>query len=76
VLSFDYLGGKLVTLSFVSLVMTATTFWTLVARHEPFDPVFFPRLMIRQLSASFLIVIGGIIVRETRTAAARSLSDA
>ena len=64
------------TLSFVSLVMTATTFWTLVARHEPVDPILFPRIMIRQLSASFLIVIGGIIVRETRSAAAQSLSDA
>jgi len=62
------------TLSFVSLVMTVTTFWTLVARHEPVDPVSFPRIMIRQLSASFLIVIGGIIVREMRSAATHSLS--
>ncbi|SRR5882762_5205004 len=61
------------TLSFVSLIMTVTTFWTLVARHAPVDPVLFPRIMVKQLSASFLIVIGGIIVRELRSAAAQSL---
>jgi hypothetical protein len=62
-----------ISLGSVSLVMTATTFWTLVARHEAVDPVLFPKIMIDQLGASFLIVIGGIIVREIRSAAPQSL---
>ena len=64
------------TLSFVSLIMTVTIFWESVAMHYAVDPGLFPRIIIKQLSASFLIVIGGIIVREIRSAAARSLSDA
>ncbi|HUI73945.1 MAG TPA: hypothetical protein VLX32_03325 [Candidatus Acidoferrum sp.] len=58
-----------ISLGFVSLVMTATTFWTLVARHKAVDPVLLPKIMIDQLGASLLIVIGGIIVREIRSAA-------
>lgn len=60
-----------ITLSFVSLIMTVTIFWESVAMHYAVDPGLFPRIMIEQLSASFLIVIGGIIVREIRSAAAQ-----
>lgn len=63
-------------LSIVSLAMTATIFWALVVTHKPVDPVVFPRIMIHQLGASLLIVIGGIIVREIRSPAAQSVSDA
>lgn len=56
-------------LSFVSLVMTATIFWALVATNAPVDPVLFPKIMIEQFSASLLIVIGGVIIREIRSAA-------
>ena len=64
------------TLSFVSLIMTVTIFWESVAMHYPVDPGLFPKIIIDQLGASFLIVIGGITVREIRSAAAQSLSDA
>ena|SRR5882724_3236982 len=64
------------TLSFVSLIMTVTIFWESVAMHYSVDPGLFPKIFADQLSASFLIVIGGIFVRETRSAAAQSLSDA
>jgi flagellar biosynthesis protein FliQ len=64
------------TLSFVSLIMAVTIFRESVAMHYPVDPGLFPKIFIGQLGASFLIVIGGIIVREIRSAAAQSLSDA
>jgi len=64
------------TLSIVSLIMTVTIFWESVAMHYPVDPGLFPKIFIDQLSASLLIVIGGIIVREIRSAPAQSLSDA
>ena len=64
------------TLSFVSLVMTATIFWVLVSIHKPVNPVLFPKIMIEQLSSLFMITIGGIIVREMRSAATRGLSGA
>ena len=64
------------TLSFVSLIMTVRIFWESVAMHYPVDPALFPKIFIDQLSASFLIVIGGIIVREIRSAADQSLSGA
>ncbi len=64
------------TLSFVSLVMTATMFWASVAMHAPVDPVLFPKIMIEQLSASFLIAIGGVIVREIRSSATQRLPGA
>ncbi len=62
------------TLSFVSLVMTATIFWVLVARHQPVDPALFPAIMVQQLSGSCMIVIGGGIVRESRSAMSRRAS--
>lgn len=65
-----------IALSFVSLVMTATTFWESVAAHNGADPALFPRIMIHQFGASFLIVLGGIIVREMRSAATHRLSSA
>jgi len=64
------------TLSFVSLIMTVTIFWESAAMHNRVDPHLFPKIIIDQLGASFLIVIGGIIIRETRSAAAQSLSEA
>jgi hypothetical protein len=60
-----------VTLSFVSLVMTAMIFGVSVARHEPVDPALFPAIMVQQLSCSCMIVIGGVIVRESRSAMSR-----
>jgi hypothetical protein len=62
------------TLSFVSLVMTATIFWVSVASHEPVDPALFPAIMVQQLSGSCLIFIGGVIVRESRSAMSRRAS--
>ncbi len=64
------------TLSFVSLLMTVTIFWESGVVHDPVDPALFPKIMLEQLSASFLIVIGGIIVREIRSAAADSSFEA
>lgn len=55
------------TMGVVSLVMTATIFWVLVATHAPINPVLFPHIMIDQLSGSLLMIIGGIIVREVRS---------
>lgn len=55
------------TLSVISLVMTATIFWA---------SVFFLHIMIKQLSASLLMTIGGIIVREIRSRAIRDPSGA
>jgi hypothetical protein len=63
-----------VTLSFVSLVMTAMIFGVSVARHEPVDPALFPAIMVQQLSGSCMIVIGGVIVRESRSAISRRTS--
>ena len=65
-----------IALSVVSLIMTVTIFWESVAMHYAVDPSLFPRIIVEQLSASFLIVVGGIIVREIRSAAAQSLSEA
>ena len=64
------------SLSFISLVVTVTEFWVLVAIRAPVNPVFFPRLLIHQIGASLLMIISGIVVREIRSAAGQSLSDA
>ena len=63
-----------IALSLVSLVMTATIFWESVVAHDPVDPALFPRIMLHQLGGSFLIVLGGIIVREMRSAGTPRLS--
>jgi hypothetical protein len=55
-------------LSFVSFVMTAALFWMSVAMHNPVDPALFPAIMVQHLSGSCMIVIGGVIVREIRSA--------
>jgi len=55
------------TLSFISLVMTATSFWA---------SVLFLHIMIEQFGASPLMTIGGIIVREIRSGATRDASGA
>ena len=57
------------TLSLVCLVMTPTIFWALVTERAPVNPVFFPHIMVDQLGGSLLMIIGGIIVREIRSAA-------
>src|SRR5215831_12426387 len=64
------------TLSFISLIVTVTEFWVLVAIRAPVNPVFFPRLLIHQIGASLLMIISGIVVREIKSAAGQSLSDA
>jgi|SRR5215469_3752019 len=74
------------SLSFISLVVTVTDFWVSVAIEEHklrlgtlravVDPVLFPHILIDQLGASLLMIIGGLIVRELRSAAAHSVSRA
>jgi len=64
------------SLSFISLVMIVTEFWVLVAIRAPVNPVFFPHILIDQLGASLLMIIGGLIVRELRSAATRDPSRA
>jgi len=48
----------------------------LVAIRAAVNPVFFPHILIDQLGASLLMIIGGLIVRELRSAAAQSVSGA
>jgi len=62
------------SLGFISLVVTVTNFWVLVAIRAAVNPVFFPHILIDQLGASLLMIIGGLIVREMRSAATHSLS--
>jgi hypothetical protein len=57
-----------IALSFISVVMGAALFWMSVAMHNPVDPALFPATMVQQLSGSCMIVIGGVIVREIRSA--------
>jgi hypothetical protein len=63
-----------IALSFVSFVMAAALFWMSIAMHDPVDPALFPAIMVQQLSGSCMIVIGGVIVREIRSAKSRRLS--
>lgn len=58
-------------LGFVSFVMAAALFWMSVAMHDPVDPALFPTIMINEFSGSCMIVIGGVIVREIRSAFSR-----
>jgi hypothetical protein len=60
-----------IALSFIWVVMGAALFWLPVAMHGPVDPALFPAIMVQQLSASCMIVIGGVIVREIRSAMSR-----
>jgi hypothetical protein len=55
-------------LGFVSFVMAAALFWMFVAMHNPVDPALFPTIMVNEFSDSCMIVIGGVIVREIRSA--------
>jgi hypothetical protein len=57
-----------IALSFISVVMGAALFWMSAAMHNPVDPALFPAIMVQQLSGSCMIVIGGVIVREIRSA--------
>lgn len=57
-----------ISLSLIFFVMTAALFWLSVAMHDPVDPGLFPAIMVQKLSASCMIVIGGVIVREIRSA--------
>jgi hypothetical protein len=65
-----------IILGLVSLSMTAAIFWVLVSIHKPVNSGLFPKIMIEQLSSSFMISIGGVIVREMRSAETRGLSGA
>jgi hypothetical protein len=60
-----------IAVSFISVVMGAALFWMSVAMHNPVDPALFPAIMVQQLSGSCMIVIGGVIVREIRSAMSR-----
>jgi hypothetical protein len=62
------------TLGLVSLAMDVMTFWVLVARHQPVDPSFLRPIMVHQFAGSCMIIIGGIIVRESRSALSRRCS--
>ena len=61
-----------ISLSIISLVITVTGFWVFA----PVNAGFFPHILIDQLGASLLMIVGGIIVREARSSAARSFSEA
>jgi hypothetical protein len=64
------------TLGLVPLVMTATIFAVLAARHQPVDPTLLVAIMIRQFGSSTLIVMGGVIVRQIRSTKSRHSSGA
>lgn len=64
------MAGTMV-LGFVSFVMAATLFWISVAMHNGVDPALFPTIMVNEFSGSCMIVIGGVIVREIRSAFSR-----
>lgn len=57
-----------VSLGLVCLALEATVFWVLVATHSPVNPRFFSSVMIQQLGASCMAALGGVIVREIRSA--------
>lgn len=60
------------SLSFVSMGMTVTIFWELITTHHV-DPPLFPKIVIDQLGASLLMIMGGLIVRELRSARTHGL---
>jgi hypothetical protein len=64
------------TLGFVSLVLAVAASWMAVATHRPGagDVTFLPRIMVLYLCNSIMIVIGGIILRESRSAMSRHSS--
>jgi hypothetical protein len=64
------------TVGFVSVVITVMIFGVLVAKHQPVDPTFLPTILIHQFAGSCMIVIGGVIVRESRSAMSRRSSGA
>jgi hypothetical protein len=65
-----------ITLGLVSLVLTAVMFWMLFAGHRPGagDPALLPWIMTQQFCNSAIIIVGGIIVRESRSAMSRRSS--
>jgi hypothetical protein len=64
------------TLGFVSLVLLMATSWMAIATHRPGagDVTFLPRIMVLYLCNSIMIVIGGIILRESRLTMSRHSS--
>ena len=65
-----------ITLGLVSLVLAVVMSWMLFAGHLPDagDPALLPWIMAQQFCNSTIIVVGGIIVRESRSAMSRHSS--
>lgn len=63
-------------LGFVSLVLALAAAWMAVATHRPGvgDVTFLPRIMFLFLCNSIMVVIGGVILRESRSAMSRRSS--
>jgi hypothetical protein len=64
------------TLGLASLVVTVVMCWMLFAGHLPGagEPAFLSWIMTQQLCNSTIIVVGGIVVRESRSAMSRHSS--
>jgi hypothetical protein len=59
------------TLSLLSPAVLAVLSCVSVVRHQPLDLAFLPNIMVHQFGRAFMIVIGGVIVRESRSAMSR-----
>jgi hypothetical protein len=65
-----------ITLGLVSFVLTGVMCWMVFARHLPGtgDPALLPWILTHQFCDSTIIVVGGIIVRESRSVMSRCFS--
>lgn len=59
------------TLGLVSPVITSVLFLLLDTRYVPPNPTFLSRIAVLQIDSCIMIVIGGVIVRESRSAMSR-----